>query len=184
MPVEREAILIENIRACLDLYQRSIIWAMTASAALFLLSWRQFDPIQPHVQVLYTEINLVAAYFVALVFFFLTGGLAHSAIHRAELILNELRKPPISVSPEMQEAIFFYPSLATNKAGLYRIGSVLFCPVAVLTAWGIEIYRTWGKLIAANLATKAMIGLILAVVVILSIYGTLAKRVWRPFGAT
>ena len=177
MPIEPEAIQIENIRACLDLYQRSIIWAMTASAALFLLSWRQFDQVQPRVHLLYTEVNLFAAYFVALALFFLIGGFALSAIRRAELILSKLNLPD-----EIQRAVFFYPSLATNPNRFYRIGTVLFGPIAVLTAWGIEIYRTWGKLVAANIAMNAILGLGLAAIVILIIYGKIAKRVWHPFG--
>lgn len=183
MPIEREAILIDNIRACLDLYQRAIIWAMTASAALFLLSWHQFDPIRPQVLLLYTEMDLIAACLVALVLFFLIGGFAYSAIHRAELILSELKKPPIKLSDKMQEAIFLYPSLATNQNHLYRIGTVLFSPVAVLAAWGIEFYRTRGKPIPADLETKAMIGFAVLFIIILIIYGGIAKRVWRPFGA-
>jgi hypothetical protein len=175
MPVEREAILIENLRGCLDLYQRSIIWAMTASAALFLLSWHQFDPVQPHVQLLYTEINLVAAYFVALVLFFLIGGFALSAIHRAE---RNLKK----ISPEMHEAVLLYPSLATSH-GLFRVGTVLFSPLAVLAAFGIEIYRTWGKLMAVKDMMGSMImGWAILLLLILIIHGLIVKRVWKPFG--
>ena len=177
MPVEREAILIENIRGCLELYQRSIIWAMTAAAAFFLLSLRQFDSVQPTVPILYLELSSPAAYFVAFVLFILIGGFTLSAIRRAELNLSQLNLPL-----EMQEAVLLYPSLATSHNALFRVGTVLFSPVAVIAALGIEIYRTWEKLMAVkDIMVRATIGWALLSLVILIIYGAIVQRVWRPF---
>src|SRR6516162_6430724 len=105
MPIERDTVLLENIRGCLNLYQRSIIWAMTTSAAFLLLSAQQFDSEQYPVKILYSEISLFAAYLVALALFFLIGGFAVSAIGRAELNLREL-----DLSSEMQKVVLLYPS--------------------------------------------------------------------------
>lgn len=38
MSLDRDAILLDNLRASLDLYQRSLVWAMTAAAAFFVLT--------------------------------------------------------------------------------------------------------------------------------------------------
>src|SRR5262245_58397478 len=137
MPLEREKILVDNLLACFNLYQRSIVWAMTASFVFFLLTLRlrgdpatdyDYHPQQSKVALLYTEINLPIAWLIALALFIVFGGLALTALHRAEAILTKLNPPP-----ELREAILLYPSLATNQNMLVRVGSVLLCPIAVVT---------------------------------------------------
>ena len=88
MPLEREKILVDNLLACFNLYQNSIVWAMTASFAFFLLTLRLRAPSQPKVSLLYTEINLTTAWLIALALFLVFGGVALTALHRAEVILT------------------------------------------------------------------------------------------------
>ena len=94
MPLERETILVDNLLACLNLYQRSLVWALTASLAFFLLTLRLRDPSQPHVPLLSIEIHLATAWCLALALFLVFGGFALSALHRAEAILPQLNPPP------------------------------------------------------------------------------------------
>lgn len=178
MPVEREAILIDNIRGCLDLYQRSIVWAITASLVFFLLSLRLGNTAQPPVQILYAELSLPAAWFVALALFFLLGGFALSAIRRAELNLSKLNIPS-----EVQEAVLLYPSLATSLNSLFRVGSVLLCPLIVFVAFAIELHREWGGQVGKVMENSRWVGLLTFCLIILGIYGTIVSYVWRPFGS-
>ena len=180
MPLEREKILVDNLLACLNLYQRSLVWALTASLAFFLLTLRLRDPSQPHVPLLSIEIHLATAWCLALALFLVFGGFALSALHRAEAILPQLNPPP-----ELREAILLYPSLATNQNILVRVGAVLLCPMAIMTGivmelrhgfareerrWKPQPWETWG-------------GYFLLALIIIGVYGALARQVWQPFGS-
>jgi hypothetical protein len=178
VPVEREAILVDNIRGCLDLYQRSIVWAMTASLVFFLLSLRLGNTAQPPVQILYAEMSLPAAWFAALVLFFLLGGFALSAIRRAELNLTKLN--PFA---EVREAVLLYPSLATSRSSLFRVGSVVLCPFAVLVAFAIELHREWEGQVGKVMEESRWVGLLVFFLIIIGIYGAIVSYVWRPFGS-
>jgi hypothetical protein len=180
MPLEREKILVDNLLACLNLYQRSLVWAMTASFAFFLLTLRLRDQSQPKVPMLYTEINLTTAWCLALALFFVFGGFALSALHRAEAILTKLNPPT-----ELREAILLYPSLATNQNILVRVGSVLLCPMALVTGIVIELRhgftreeRSW-----KNQPWETWAGYLILSLIIIGVYGELARQVWQPFGS-
>src|SRR5712691_3206234 len=178
MPLEREKILVDNLLACFNLYQRSIVWAMTASFAFFLLTLRLRDQSQPRVQLLYTEINVTTAWFLALALFFLFGGFALTALHRAEAILTKLNPPT-----ELREAILLYPSLATNQNILVRVGSVLLCPIAIVTGIVIELRRefTGEERSWKNQPSETWGGDLIFSLIIIALYGELAWQVWQPF---
>ena len=54
MPLEREKILVDNLLTCLNLYQTSLVWALTAAVAFFLLTVRLRAPSPPTVPPLST----------------------------------------------------------------------------------------------------------------------------------
>jgi len=172
MPLERDKILVDNLLACFSLYQNSIVWAMRASFAFFLLTLRLRDPSQSKVPLFYTERNLTTAWLIALALFFVFGALALTALHRAEAILTKLNP-----STELREAILLYPSLATNQSILVRVGSVLLCPIAIVTSIVIELrYEfTWKN--------QPWVGYLLFSIIIIGVYGELARQVWQPFGS-
>ena len=172
MPLEREKILVDNLIACFSLYHNSLVWAMTAAVVFFLLTLRLRDPSRPKVPLLYTEINLTTAWLIALALFFVFGGVAVTALHRAESILTNLNP-----STELREAILLYPSLATNQNIVVRVGSVLLCPIAIVTGIVIELRHelTWKN--------QPWVGYLLFSIIIIGIYGELAWRVWQPFGS-
>ena len=180
MLLEREKILIDNLLACLNLYQRSLMWALTASCAFFLLTLRLRDPSQPKVPLLYTEINLAMAWCLALALFLVFGGFALSALHRAEAILTKLNPPP-----ELREAILLYPSLATNQNILVRAGSVLLCPLAIVTGIVIELWHgfTREELSWKHQPWETWGGYLILSLIIIGVYGGLARQVWQPFGS-
>ena len=180
MPLEREKILLDNLLACFNLYQNSIVWAMAASFAFFLLTLGLRDSSQTKVLLLYTEISHATAWFLALILFFVFGGFALTALHRAEAILTKLNPPT-----ESREAILLYPSLATNQNILVRIGSVLLCPIAIATGIGIEVRRdfTRGKWNWKKQVWDFGVGWLIFSIIIIGIYGELAWQVWRPFGS-
>jgi hypothetical protein len=150
---------------------------MTASSAFFLVSSHQRDAVPPTVHLLGTEVSLVAAYSIALLLFLLLGGFALSVLNAAGQNLRELNP-----SGEIRAAVLRYPSLATSDNALFRVGTVLFCPIAVLSAVFIDVYRDWGKLMAAKDIGHPLIGWAGLLLVILVVYGRIANRVWRPFG--
>src|SRR5262245_34385659 len=138
--MEREKILVDNLLACFNLYQNAIVWAMGASFAFFFLTLGLRDPSQPKVSLLYTEVSLTTAWFIALALFFVFGGFSLTALHRAEAILTKLNP-----STDLREAILLYPSIATNQNPLVRVGSILLCPVAIVISIFIELWRDFNR---------------------------------------
>ena len=57
MALDRDAILVDNLRGALDLYQRSLVWSMTAAAAFFVLTLSLGDPTFASVSVLYVQLS-------------------------------------------------------------------------------------------------------------------------------
>jgi hypothetical protein len=159
------------------MYQRSIVWAMTASAAFVLLSLRLSEDRNAPVQVLYGELAASTAWVIAFVFFFLLGGFALSAIRRARTILDRLET--LKPCPKLREDILLYPSLATIHTAFYRVGSVLVCPFAFSVAFAIETTRGWRGEQWQDLPWG---GLIVLLGLVLFIYGSIVTYVWRPLG--
>jgi hypothetical protein len=94
MAIDRDAVLVDNLRASLDLYQRSLVWAMTASAAFFVLTLGLGDPARPTISVLYGELSGLVAWLIALALFFVLGILAGWALRNAEAVLARMRLEP------------------------------------------------------------------------------------------
>lgn len=176
MALDHDVILVENFRESLDLYQRSLVWAMTASSAFFVLTLSLGDSRFPSVSVLYGQLSGPAAWFVALGLFFVLGILAGSALQSAEAALARLK-----VESKMTAAVLLYPSLATNSNGFVRVGTVLFSPIVVLIAFGLELWREWDGTIERDVWW--WFGLLLFVVLIAAPYVGIASRVWRQLGA-
>jgi hypothetical protein len=127
MPLERDKILVDNLLACLNLYQTSLVWALTAAVVFYLLTLRLRAPSQSTIPPLSTASNPTTAWLIALALCLVLGSLALTALHRAEAIFMKL-----SLSRELLQAILLYPSLATNQSLVARVGSVLLCPLAVV----------------------------------------------------
>lgn len=178
MPLERDAILLDNLKGTLALYQRAVLWSMTAAAVFFLLSLRLGDPNRPPIQVLYGEISVPAAWGIALVLFFLLGGFALSMIRRAETVLAEL-----SPSGAIRGAIQSLPSLATIPNAFYRVGVVLFCPLAVFAAMALELRREWVGRSVGDVLSNSLGGLLMFAALVLALYLSIVRHVWRPFGS-
>jgi len=106
MALERDAILIENLRESLSLYQRSLVWAMTAGAAFFILSFSLADPKMPSIPVLYGELSRPVAWYVAFGLFFVLGILAGSALQNVEVTLSKMKEPKIDQSVLATEALW------------------------------------------------------------------------------
>src|SRR5688572_14598739 len=135
MALDRDEILVANLRSSLDLYQRSLVWAMTAAAAFFVLTFSLGDP-SSRVSVLYGTVSGPAAWFIALALFFVLGVLAGSALRNAEAVIAEMH-----VDDKVLAAALLHPSLATTANGFIRVGTVVFCPIIVWIAFGWELYR-------------------------------------------
>ena len=176
MALDPDVILVENFRESLNLYQRSLVWAMTASAAFFVLTLSLGDPKLPSVSVLYGQLSGPAAWFVALGLFFVLGILAGSALRSAEASLAKL-----DVKSDVIAAVLLYPSLATNTNGFVRIGTVMFSPIAVLIAFGLELRRESAGALERDVSW--WLGLAMFVVLIAAPYLGIASRVWHQLGA-
>ena len=175
MALDHNVILVENFRESLNLYQRSLVWAMTAAAAFFMLTLSLRNPKLPSVSVLYGELSGPAAWFVALGLFFVLGILAASALRNAEAALGRL-----DVESKVVEAVLLYPSLATNTNGFVRVGTVLFSPIVVLIAFGLELWREADGEVARDVWW--WFGLALFVVLIAAPYLAIVSRVRHQLG--
>lgn len=176
MALDHDVILVENFRQSLDLYQRSLVWAMTAAAAFFVLTLSLGDSKLPSVPVPYGQLSGPAAWLVALGLFFVLGILAGSALRSAEAALAKL-----DVQVKMVAAVLLYPSLATNTNGFVRIGTVLFAPIAVLIGFGLELRRESVGAIERDMSW--WLALMLFVAVIAAPYLGIASRIWHPLGS-
>ena len=176
MALERDSILVENLRESLNLYQRSLVWAMTASAAFFVLTLTLGDSTVPPVSVLYGRLSGPAAWFIALGLFFVLGILAGSALRNAQAVLAKLR-----LDQDMTQAVLLYPSLATNPTGFVRIGTVVFPPLTVLIAFAIQLRREFDGTFERGI--EWWLGLVLFVVFTAAPYLDIAVRVWHQLGS-
>ena len=177
MALDHDVILVENFRESLDLYQRSLVWAMTASSAFFVLTLSLGDSRFPSVSVLYGQLSGPVAWFVALGLFFVLGILAGSALQSAEAALARL-----NVESKMAAAILLYPSLATNSNGFVRVGTVLFSPIVVLIAFGLELRREWDGTVARDVWW--WFALLLFLVLVAAPYVGIVVRVRNQLGST
>jgi hypothetical protein len=171
MPLERDQMLVDNLLACLNLYHTSLVWALTAAVAFFLLTARLRVPSPP---------NPPTAWLIALAFCVVWGGVALMALHRAEAILFKLH-----LSSEVREAVLLYPSLATNQSFVVRVGSVLLCPLAIVAGMVRAVrHELTGEAWQWQHLSSALWGWsFLCALSVLAVYGGIAGRIWTPFGS-
>jgi hypothetical protein len=174
--LDRDQILVENLRASLDLYQRSLVWAMTATAAFCVFTFNLFAPNPPTVSVAYGQVSAPAAWAVALALYFVLGILAASALRHAQIVVSSAR-----LDPEVLEAALLYPSLATSANDFIRIGTVVLCPIAIWIAFGLELYRESATSVAERdgwyWLSLMLFGLLAG-----GPYGLIAIRLRHPLG--
>ena len=113
MALERDNILVDNLRESLNLYQRSLVWAMTAAAVFFIFSLSLDNKTMRSVSILYGEVSRPIAWMLAMGFSFVLGLLAGSALVNAKATLSRLSKLE-GVHHDVLDDILLYPSLATN----------------------------------------------------------------------
>jgi len=176
MPLDRDEILLTNLKESLAVYQSALLWSMTAAAAFFLLSLRLGDPTIFQVPVLYGQLAAPAAWAIALALFLLLGGYASSAIRTAESVLEDL-----GPNDRIRAAILSSPSLATTPNAFYRVGTVLFCPITVLVSFAVELQREWSAP-TSNVTIGSWVGLLLFILLVFAPYFSIVQHVWRPFG--
>jgi hypothetical protein len=136
MTLSKDAILLDNIKEALALYQRSLVWATTAALSGLLLAIRLREPTPEPIPVLSGSLSAPVAWAVAQALYLVFGALAFSAIRRYQLALAALNP-----SEDIFEAISLYPSLATLPGHFFRLGSVFIPPLATAASWTIELLR-------------------------------------------
>ena len=173
MALDRDTILADNLRESLNLYQRSLVWAMTASSTFFVLTLSLCNPELASVSVLYGQLSGAVAWAVALGLSFVLGILAASALKNAETVLDRL-----NLASEVVDALLLHPSLATNANGFVRIGAVAFSPLTVLIAFGLEL---WREAPTSQRDLYWWLGLLLFILVISGPYVVIALRLGSRF---
>jgi hypothetical protein len=176
MALDEDTILLENFRESLQLYQRALVWAMTAAAAFFLLTLSLGDPQPASISILYGRLSGPAAWVIAMGMFVVLGILAGSSLSNAEAALAKLR-----VGTEIREAILLYPSLATTPNGFVRIGTVLLSPAVVMIGFGLELYRESD--VSAPRGVAWGLGLLMWVMLVVAPYASIAYRLWHQLGS-
>ena len=170
MSLSRDAILLDNIKEALALYQRSLVWGTTAALSGLLIAIRLFwGPTPDPIPVLSGTLSAPLAWIIALVLYLVFGALAFTAIRRYQVALAALNP-----SAEILEAIRLYPSLATLPGRFFRWGSVLVPSLAAVASWIIELLREH-----STSSTRAigfvLIGLPVTILLLLPYLGILAS---------
>jgi hypothetical protein len=174
MTLRSEAILLDGMREALALYQRSLMWAITASLSSILLSPRFRAPSATTVEVLWGHLSLPVAWLLSVLLFFIFSALAVSAIRRARQIL-------VRLAPEkpVLDAIMLFPSLATLSSGFFRIGSVVLPPLALLIGMWLEL--SWERARSDTDETFWLwFGVLVIVMLVLLPYSIILNAVWHP----
>ena len=120
---ERQKMQVENLREYLKLYHQLLLLMITMSVIFFLFSWKfdegrkiQFDEI---------EIPMNLAWIGVLVLVPCFAAFAVATLNRAAEILEPLK------SSSLLEVILQYPSVATDRSPLIRLGPVML-PVLLI----------------------------------------------------
>jgi len=121
---ERQKMQVENLREYLKLYHQLLLVLITISVTFFLFSWK-FDeartiPFQD------TAIPMNLAWLGALLLFMCFAGFARATLNRAENLLRQLK------SSDLWDLILQYPSVATDRSVLIRLGSVTLPMILVI----------------------------------------------------
>lgn len=130
---ERQKMQVENLREYLKLYHQLLLLLITISATFFLFSWT-FDDTRK-IQFHDTELPMNLAWLGALILFVCFAGFACAALNRAENLLGQLK------SSDLWDVILQYPSVATDRSVLIRLGSVALPMILVIGGIGMEFAR-------------------------------------------
>jgi hypothetical protein len=174
MALERDKILADNLRESLNLYQRSLVWAMTAAAAFFIITFSLRNPTAPSVSILYGELSRPAAWMLAFALSIVLGVLAGSALGNAKATLSRLSTVE-GVNQDALDDILLYPSLATNANGWVRFGTILFSPVTVLIGFSVELNRELAS--GARMESETGLGIAFLIIIIAAPYISIAVQV-------
>jgi len=136
MTISKDAILLENIKEALALYQRSLVWATTAALSGLLIAIRLREPTPEPIPILSGTLSAPIAWAIAQALYLVFGALAYSAIRRYQSALTALNP-----AEDILNAIRLFPSLATLPGRFFRLGSVLVPPLATGASWTIELLR-------------------------------------------
>lgn len=131
---ERQKMQVENLREYLKLYHQLLLLMITVSATLFLFSWK-FDEARK-IQFYDTDVPMTSLAWVgALVLFVCFAGFARATLNRAENVLEHLK------SSDLWDVILQYPSVATDRSIVVRLGSVALPVILVVGGVGMEFMR-------------------------------------------
>ncbi len=178
MALERETILLENLRESLNFYQRSLVWGMTAAAAFFFVTLSLDNSATLTVPVVYGEVSRPAAWGIAFGLYYVLGILAASFLKNVKVILLKLKEVEPEIAPDVLEAVLLYPSLATNISRSVRVGSALFPPTAIMIAFALRLYVEAGRGDGMKQETWWFLPLLMLLMALPYLY--IAKRVWHP----
>jgi hypothetical protein len=174
-------ILIENFRECLRIYERCVVWALAASFSFLLFTLRLLGaaPNQiptTRIPVLFADLPLRVAWYIALGLYVLFGAFACLAIERAFVLIQKF-----SEEPKIAVALTLYPSVATQDARLIRLGAVLLPPIFALSAFALEMYREVGP--SGSWLHQPWLGLLMLLALMLMPYGYLVYCAKDPIRA-
>jgi hypothetical protein len=179
MSLEKDEILVENLRKALDFYQQAIVWSMTAASVCLLLSLRLRNPNSPPIEVLYSVVSVSFGWAVAFTATFVLGIVAWSAIQNVARIVGRM-----SVEEDLREAVLMYPSFATNPNKLVRFGTALLPPFLGLIAFGIELINEShlpGGQPLLHRSVDHWVGCIMALLMLFGPYGGIIRGLRSEF---
>jgi hypothetical protein len=130
---ERQKMQVENLREYLKLYHQLLLLMLTVSMAFFLFSWRFEEGRRIDFYQIGVPINL--AWIGILVLFPCFAGFAFATLNRAAEILERLK------SSNLLDAILQYPSVATDRSRLVRLGPVLLPVLLIAGGMSMEFIR-------------------------------------------
>lgn len=178
MTISKDAILLDNIKEALALYQRSLVWATTAALSGFLIAIRLREASPEPIPILSGTLSAPIAWTIAQALYVVFGALAYSAIRRYQSALTALNP-----SEDILQAIRLYPSLATLPGRFFRLGSVLVPPTATGASWTIELLREHSR--SPSSEWSWWLGMLFTALILLAPYlGILVSlrelRKWSP----
>ncbi len=139
LEMEVTKILVENFRESVHLYEKCILWAFgtSASSVLIVIQMRSLGDtaIQgAHVELLFSQIGLHTAWLLTLPIYFVLGLYAMFTVEKAHNIIELF-------DPDIRTAVKYYPSFATEKNKLFRLGAPILGVVLMLSSLISEFVR-------------------------------------------
>lgn len=167
---ERQKMQVENLREYLKLYHQLLLLLIAVSATFFLFSWK-FDEAR-QIQFYETAIPMNLAWMGALLLFLCFGGFARATLDRAARILEELK------SSDLLDVILQYPSVATDRSPIVRLGSVILPLLLFLGGLSIEFIRQSRTSGAYDWTFVGIVGFFTLITT-----GSILERVRAPLGS-